>query len=150
MFSTSALQKRVNQQRAADLLVEQLLRAVKFALQKGIEFVGVGKLLAEVRFGALQFAARRSSSGARLLVDQFLKDDHLQGAIANLRRQIFGNAVVLAGVGKDRVFLAQQIGIGEDGTIDTRNRLAELFDGERRLCAGVCRNTVGAWEATWL
>ena len=113
---------------------------------------GSRKLLAEVRFGALQFRGRHGHLAAQsLLIDQFFKDDHLQGAIADLRRQIFGNAVVLAGVREDRIFLAQQIRVRKDGTVHAGDRLCPSRSKRTMagFCAGVCRKTVGAWEATW-
>jgi hypothetical protein len=116
-------QQIIDQERAPDLLVKQRLRTMKFALQKCIEFVGTRKGLSAVGLGALKFGSGDGHLPAqRFLVDQFLKDEHLEGAIANLGRQIFRNPVVLASIGK----IAYSCAPGRrpsDGAIHTRHRL---------------------------
>ncbi len=51
------LQNSFDQQRTLDLLVQQLLRAMKLALQERVEFVRCCELLAEVCLGAAALCA---------------------------------------------------------------------------------------------
>ena len=50
----------------------------------------------------------------RFLIHQLFEDDHLQRAVANLLFKLFGDPVMLARIRKNRVFLAHQVGIGQD------------------------------------
>ncbi len=82
------------------------------------------ELFAEIGFGLLQPGRRyRNLAAHRFLIHQLLENDHLHGAIADLRLHFLGHvAVVLASVGKDGEHLAQQVVIREHRAIDSRHR----------------------------
>ena len=71
----------------------------------------------------------------RFLINEFLEDDHLHGAVADLRSEFLREPVVLAGVGKHDQHLAHQVNLGKGHAIHARDGLA----GRRRIrpCLGL-------------
>src|SRR5215472_16300644 len=139
------LQQLVNQQRAADLLAQALFRPIEFALQECLIPVWVAELIAKILFRLFHlFRGHRHLPPQGFLVDQFLEDDYLHGAIADSRLHVGGNSsAMLTGIRKYPVLLAPQVAVCQNCSVDSGNGPA----GWRKLRGGLqcalCRGVGG-------
>src|SRR5208337_775065 len=133
-------QQLVNQQRTPDFLPQHLLRALAFPGHKSLVVVGTLELLPELHHGVIQFCRRhRHPPPLGFLVDQLLKHNHLQRALANVLFHRLGkSAVVLPRIGKNREHLAQQIAVRQHRSVHPGHRL--LRGNRRCVCTRGCRS----------
>ena len=119
------VQKAFDQQRTEDLLAQQLLRTFQLFFKKSLIDLLAGELLAKLTFFSRQpLRGDRHVSPLGFLVHQFLEDDHVERALADLRLQFLGKPVVLLCIREDRQHFSRQIPVRQFGSIHSRNRPA--------------------------